>query len=97
MTHLESNNILCPQQHGFRKHRSCETQLLEFMDELTANMEKGHQTDVVVMDFAKAFDKVNHSLLVHKIHHYGIRNSTNSWIWLPPQQKTGCRRRGLQV
>ncbi|KAK7095258.1 hypothetical protein V1264_006690 [Littorina saxatilis] len=32
------------------------------------------------MDFAKAFDKVNHSLLVHKLHHYGIRNSTNSWI-----------------
>ena len=32
------------------------------------------------MDFAKAFDKVNHSLLVHKLDHYGVRNSTNSWI-----------------
>ena len=32
------------------------------------------------MDFAKAFDTVNHSLLVHKLHHYGVRNSTNIWI-----------------
>jgi hypothetical protein len=35
---------------------------------------------VLIMDFAKAFDKVNHSLLVHKIHQYGIRGKVNSWI-----------------
>ena len=38
------------------------------------------QTDVGVMDFAKAFDKVNHSLLVLKLRHYGIKNSINCWI-----------------
>ena len=36
--------------------------------------------DVIVMDFAKAFDKVNHSLLVHKLDYYGIRGETNNWI-----------------
>ncbi|KAK7087826.1 hypothetical protein V1264_021830 [Littorina saxatilis] len=80
MDFLEQQLILTPQQHGFRKQRSCETQLLELINELAANLDRNGQTDVVVMDFAKAFDKVNHSLLVHKLHHYGIRNSTNSWI-----------------
>ena len=71
MNHLEENNILSPQQHGFRKKRSCETQLLELTEELSDNMEKGHQTDMIVLDFAKAFHKVNHSLLLHKLQHYG--------------------------
>ena len=45
-------------------------------------MEKGRQTDVMVMDFAKALNKVNHSLLIHTLHHYGIRNFINSWIFI---------------
>ena len=80
MDHLEKNNILSPRQHGFRRKRSCETQLLEFMEELTENMEACKQTDIMIMDFAKAFDKVNHSLLLHKLHHYGVRGQVNRWI-----------------
>ncbi|KAL8613962.1 hypothetical protein ACOMHN_023198 [Nucella lapillus] len=80
MEHLETNEILCHQQHGFRKNRSCETQLLELVEELTSNMVDGLQTDMVILDFAKAFDKVNHSLLLHKIHDYGIKGKTNKWI-----------------
>jgi hypothetical protein len=80
MTHLESNNILHSQQHGFRQGRSCESQLLEFAEQLSDHMERGIPTDVVVMDFAKAFDKVNHSLLVHKLDHYGVRGEVNRWI-----------------
>lgn len=38
------------------------------------------QTDILIMDFAKAFDKVNHSLLLHKLHHHGIRGETKTWI-----------------
>ena len=78
--HLEKNNILSPRQHGFRRKRSCETQLLEFMEELIENMEACKQTDVVIMDFAKASDKVNHSLHLHKLHHYGVRGQYNRWI-----------------
>ena len=66
--------------HGFRKKRSCETQLLEFLDELKTHMVIGQQTDIVVMDFPKAFDNVNHSLLLHKFHHYGVRDTLNQWI-----------------
>ena len=84
MNHGEDNNILYPLQHGFRRSRSCETQLIEFIDDLASNLDEGQQVDVLVMDFAKAFDKVCHSLLVHKLHHYGIRGKINSWIknWL---------------
>ncbi|KAL8571418.1 hypothetical protein ACOMHN_058197 [Nucella lapillus] len=80
MDHLELHGTLCHQQHGFRRKRSCETQLLGFADELVNNMAQGKQTDILVMDFAKAFDKVNHSLLVHKLHHYGIRGMLLTWI-----------------
>ena len=65
----EEPYILCPQQHGFRRMRSCETQLLEFMEKLSESTEKGLQTDIVILDFTKAFDKVNHNLLLHKLHH----------------------------
>ena len=50
------------------------------MEELTTNLEGGRQTDVIILDFATAFDRVNHSLLVHKLQFYGIRGSTITWI-----------------
>ena len=80
MTHVETRNILYPLKHGFKKGRSCETPLLEFTNDVTSNLERGQQTDVLVMDFSKAFYKVSHSLLLHKLHHYGIRGKTNAWI-----------------
>ena len=73
MNHADTHNILYPLQHGFRKFRSCETQLLEFIDDVTKNIENSTQTDILIMDFSKAFDKVSHNLLVHKLHHYGIQ------------------------
>jgi hypothetical protein len=53
-------------------------------------LQEGLQTDVLIMDFAKAFDKVNHSLLVQKIHQYGIRGKVNGWIksWLFGRNQT---------
>ncbi|XP_076437648.1 uncharacterized protein LOC143276877 [Babylonia areolata] len=66
--------------HGFRQQRSCETQLIELVEELTSSMASGRRTDVLVLDFGKAFDKVNHSLLLHKLHNYGVRGKINKWI-----------------
>lgn len=80
MHYLDLNNILSDRQHGFRRGRSCETQLLEFIDELVGYMEGGGQADVLIMDFAKAFDKCNHSLLIHKLKAYGIQGKANRWI-----------------
>ena len=75
---------------GFRDKRSCESQLIGFIDDLVNMLQGGKQTDVIVMDFSKAFDKVNHSLLVDKLNHYGIQGRTNTWIrnWLADRTQT---------
>ena len=80
MAHADKHRILHPPQHGFRKDLTCDTQLVEFVDDVTKNLDSGKQTDCLIMDFSKAFDKVCHSLLIHKLHHYGIRDKTNRWI-----------------
>ncbi|XP_062593499.1 uncharacterized protein LOC134254977 [Saccostrea cucullata] len=80
MQHADTNNILYPLQHGFRSKRSCESQLIEFIDDITNHMAAGKQTDVLIIDFSKAFDKVSHSLLIHKLRHYGIQGKVHNWI-----------------
>lgn len=80
MNFVEQNNILCKEQHGFRKQRSCISQLIGLMDDITNCRDRGKQVDMVVMDFAKAFDKVSHSLLCYKLQHYGIQGDINRWI-----------------
>ena len=67
LCHLESNKILIENQHGFRHSRSCETQLLMFVDELLRSMSKGKQIDAVIMDFSMAFDMVPHNSLLVKL------------------------------
>ena len=78
--HLQKYNILCEEQHGFRSGRSCETQLLNTINDLTKNLNERHQTDVILLDFSKAFDRVPHQRLCHKLSFYGIRGDTLSWI-----------------
>ncbi len=80
MKHAKDNDILYPLQHGFREERSCETQLLEFVHDVAGNMQQGLQTDVCVLDFSKAFDKVGHQRLIEKLNWYGIGGKTNGWI-----------------
>ena len=80
MTHLEENNLLSDNQHGFRKKRSYKSQLILFVDELAKNMSKGKQTDAAILDFSKAFDVVPHKRLLHKLDFYGIQGSTLFWI-----------------
>lgn len=80
ISHLDSNNILYDLQHGFRSKRSCETQLTMLMEDLLKNTIDGQQTDLILLDFSKAFDKVNHEKLLFKLHQYGIRQETLQWI-----------------
>ena len=74
MNFLESNNILSDYQHGFRKKRSCETQLHVTVHDLAAGLDRHQQIDAILFDFSKAFDKVLHNCLTTKLHHYGIRD-----------------------
>ena len=80
MKHLECYDILSDLQHGFRKNRSCESQLILTVNDLAKSVDDSSQVDAILLDFSKAFDKVSHSRLLRKLEHYGIRNSTLSWI-----------------
>ena len=80
MNHLDKNSILTDAQHGFRSRRSCETQLLQTTDDILRNLNNKKQTDCAILDFSKAFDKVPHQRLRHKLQFYGIRNNTQQWI-----------------
>ena len=50
------------------------------VEELHQNMKAGKQTDVILLDFSKAFDTVSHEKLIYKLHGYGIRGKTLAWI-----------------
>ena len=72
--------LLIDSQHGFRKRRSCETQLLLTCHDLTQEIDKCGQVDMLVLAFAKAFDTVAHEHLLAKIHSYGITSRLHKWI-----------------
>ena len=80
MSHLDKNNLLFHNQNGFRSRVTCETQLIQFTQDLYATLNQGGQTDVIVMDFRKAFDKVDHQRLLLKLHRLGINSGVFTWI-----------------
>ena len=78
--HMNEHSLLYDLQHGFREKRSCETQLTMLVEDLARNASRGKQTDLILLDFSKAFDKVNHSKLIWKLHQYGIRSNVLRWV-----------------
>ena len=68
-------------QHGFLPGRSCNTQMLEFTNDLALNLNSSLQTDIVYFDFAKAFDSVSHDLILHKLkYNFGINGMLLNFI-----------------
>ena len=63
MSHLERNNILSANQHGFRSNRSCATQLSSHLNYMLEGSVEGLEVDSIYVDFAKAFDSVNHDII----------------------------------
>ena len=57
------NKLITRSQHKFVKNRSCQTNLIAFFDKVTKLVDQGNAVDTVHLDFSKAFDKVDHSLL----------------------------------
>ena len=80
MEYVEEHQNHHLEQYGFCWGRTCESQLLGFVDVVSAAVEKGCQEDVLIMDFSEAFDKVSNSLLVHKLPQYGISGRVNRWV-----------------
>ena len=80
MNHLEDHRLLTDSQHGYRGKRSCNTQLINFSQELVKGLLEGQQYDVNGMHFSKAFDHMPHQHLLCKAEYLGIDGPINSWL-----------------
>ena len=78
--HLETTNSFNPSQHGFRAGRSCLSQLLNHYEQILTRLENGFNVDVVYLDFAKAFDKLDFNITLSKLKALGISGKIGRWI-----------------
>ena len=78
--HMTKNELYSKCQHGFRKQRSCVTQLIEVYDKLTELIDDGKSIDIVYLDFKKAFDSIPHERLLQKMKGYGITGKVLNWV-----------------
>ena len=79
VSHLEANDLLSRNHHGFRKGQSCLTHL-KHIDDVIKIILNGNEHDVIYLDFAKAFDKVDHEILLQMLKICGITGKLFSWI-----------------
>ena len=77
---IENNDLITNTQHGFRKKRSCLTHLLAHVDYILKCLNSGEEVDVIYLDYAKAFDNVDHKILLAKLKKYGINGNLYNWI-----------------
>ncbi|BHF77978.1 hypothetical protein SprV_0602108800 [Sparganum proliferum] len=80
MQFLEQNHLLSDSQHGFRKSRSCVTNLLYCLEHWTRAVDRGDMVHVIYIDFKKAFDSVPHHRLLYKLSRAGVRGKLLMWI-----------------
>ena len=80
LTHLEKNNLLSIHQHGFVKNRSTLSQHLSLLNHLTQNYDNNIQSEIIYLDYSKAFDSVPHNKLIYVLEHLHINKSVISWI-----------------
>lgn len=80
LLHLNSNLILFQHQYGFRKHHSTYMALLHLIDKVTSALENNKFCCSIFIDFSKAFDTVNHDILLNKLYKYGFHDITYKWL-----------------
>ena len=80
MNHFDSHSILFDKQHGFRSKHSCESQLIMTVNDLALSLDNRSQTDMIIMDFSKAFDSIPPQPSPPKLNHFDIQNNLLVWI-----------------
>jgi len=74
-SYLCDDNLLYPKQSGFRKRHSTETALIEIIDELLLDLDNDRVSSMILIDYGKAFDMVDHSILLQKLQVYVLDSS----------------------
>lgn len=77
---LEANDVLSPNQHGFREGRSTTSALVSILDYLYKNLDNGNKVMALFIDLSKAFDCVDHDILLAKVECYGLRGQCNKLL-----------------
>ena len=80
MDYFENNSLFNSNQHGFRNSRSCVTQMLSHTYDILSGLVEGNEVDSIYIDYAKAFDKVDHGVLLLKLKQYGVNGKYIDWI-----------------
>ena len=78
--YLHSKNLLYRSQYGFRKDHSTELASVELIDHICKEMDKGDTPFSIFSDLSKAFDMLDHDILVTKLKHYGIDETPMTWF-----------------
>ena len=78
--HLDSNGLLYEKQFGFQRNNSTEHAILQLTRDITSSFEKGEYTLGVFIDLSKAFEAVDHQILIKKLHYYGIDGTALKWF-----------------
>ena len=89
---LEKNNILYGSQFGFRKGLSTEMALLEFLNKIVDAFEKDSFVMGIFIDLSKAFDTINHEILLTKLYNYGLRGIAHKWFFSYLTNRKQCTR-----
>ena len=79
-SYLIKNNYLTENQYGFCKLFSTEHAILELSDRVISELDQGHSPLAIFLDLSKAFDTLNHDILLSKLQYYGIKNSAFNWL-----------------
>ena len=79
-SYLKSNNILCTNQFGFRKNSNTSAAIIEFLDSVYSSLDSKQSTIAVYLDFSKAFETVNHNILMSKLLYNCVRGVMQRWF-----------------
>ena len=77
---LTSNNLLIPNQYGFRKSLSTDLAIIQLYDEIVQSLSKKEHSIGIFMDLSKAFETIDHQILLKKLNNYGIRGTALAWF-----------------
>ena len=80
INHLDTYNVLIPNQFGFRKGLSTQTAIISLLNQIIESLDDEKYIIAIFLDLSKAFDTINHDILLSKLQFYGIRGNTYDWF-----------------